>query len=197
MAQFEVIRDIGETVKALLKSSFEENGFTTVHLSIDKPKKDNIKNLPTVNAYLYHVAFAPNYKERTQNLVSTTEADGTIVEFYRAAPVYLYAHFLLNVWGNSPSEENLLLGLAIKTLADNPILTGEALEGASFYPDDRLNVYPNLQADYNDTLSFWRSLNEEIRPVVYYYIKFRIESDRESPPIRRVLGKEVAVLKPR
>ncbi len=193
MAQFEVIRDIGETVKTLLKDSFEGKGFTTVHTSIEKPKKDNIKNLPTVNAYLYHVSFAPTYKERTENLVSISEPDGQIKEYYQAAPLYLYAHILINVWGNSPSEENLLLGLAVKTFLDNPIVTGDDLKGASFYPDDRLNIYPNLETDYNDTLSFWRSLNEEVRPALYYYIKFRIESDRRSEPVRRVLGKDLAV----
>jgi hypothetical protein len=196
MAQFEVIRDIGDTVKEVLKDSFESNGFTTVHVSIDKPKKDNIKNLPTVNAYLYHVSFAPTYKERHENLVSRATEDGKIVEYYQAAPLYLFAHVIINVWGNSPSEENLLLGLAIKTMLDNPILTGDSLKGSSFYPDDRLNIYPNLQSDFNDTLSFWRSLNEEVRPAIYYHIKFRIESDRLSEPIRRVHGKDFAVNRP-
>ncbi len=193
MAQFEVIRDIGDTMKELLKNSFESNGFTTVHINIEKPKKDNIKNLPTVNAYLYHVSFSPNYKERVETLVSRSNKHGDIVEFYRAAPVYLYAHFLLNVWGNSPMEENLLLGLGIKTLIDHPILKDDQLKGSSFFPDDQLNIYPNLQADYNDTLSFWRSLNEEVRPAIYYHVKFRLESDRMSEPVHRVLGKDLAV----
>ncbi len=193
MAQFEVIRDIGDTIKEILKDSFETNGFTTVHISTEKPKKDNIKNLPTVNAYLYHVSFAPNYRERSENLVSEYTEDGGIIEFYKAAPVYFYAHLIINVWGNTPSEENLLMGLAIKTLLDIPMVTGEKLVGNAFYPDDQLNIYPNLQADYNDTLSFWRSLNEEVRPSMYYHIKFRIESDRVSRPIRRVLGKDFAV----
>jgi hypothetical protein len=193
MAQFEVIRDIGDTMKELLKNSFESNGFTTVSVNIDKPKKDNIKNLPTVNAYLYHVSFSPNYKERVETLVSRSNKNGEVVEYYRAAPVYLYAHFLLNVWGNSPMEENLLLGLGIKTLVDHPVLRDDQLKGSSFFPDDKLNIYPNLQADYNDTLSFWRSLNEEVRPAIYYQVKFRLESDRTSEPVHRVLGKDLAV----
>ena len=44
MSQFEVIKDIGETVKTLLEESFKAAGFTTVNISTDKPKKDNIKN---------------------------------------------------------------------------------------------------------------------------------------------------------
>ena len=79
MSQFEVIRDIGKTLEELLKNSFKDRGFTTVNVSTDKPKKDNIKNLPTVNCFLYHVGFAPGYKERTETLVSTQSKDGTIV----------------------------------------------------------------------------------------------------------------------
>lgn len=193
MSQFEVIKDIGETIKALLEHSFKKAGFTTVNISMDKPKKDNIKNLPTVNCYMYHLAFDQRYRERTQTLVSTYTKDGRIAEYYRDAPVHMLAHYIVSVWGNSPSEENLLTGLAVKTFLEHPILTEEWLKGDSFFPDDKINVYPNLQADYNDVLSFWRSLNEELRPAVYYYARFRIESDRRSPEIQRVTGKEVAL----
>ena len=65
------------------------------------------------------------------------------------------------------------------------------------FPDDQLNVYPNLQYDFNDVLSFWRSMNEELRPAVYYFVRFRIESDRKSPEIRRVTGRDLAVARPR
>lgn len=193
MSQFEVIKDIGETVKSLLEQSFKKAGFTTVNISVDKPKKDNIKNLPTVNCYLYHLAFDQRYRERTDTLVSQYMKDGRIVEYYRDAPVHMLAHYILSVWGNSPAEENLLTGLAVKTFLENPLLTGELLKGESFFPDDKLNVYPNLQTDYNDVISFWRSLNEELRPAIYYFVRFRIESDRRSSDVQRVVGKEFAV----
>ncbi len=193
MSQFEVIRDVGETLKELLKENFKASGFTTVSFSTDRPKKDNIKNLPMVDCYLYHVGFDPNYRERTESLVSTHDKQGNIVEFYRDAPVYLRAHFVISVWGNSPNEENLLLGLVVKTMLENSILTGTDLKGESFYPDDKINIYPNLQADHNDLMSIWRSMNEEMRPALFYYVRFRVESDRKSSEVRRVLTKEIAV----
>ena len=193
MSQFEVIRDINETLKELLKDSFKSKGFTTVTISTDRPKKDNIKNMPTVNCYLYHVGFHPGYKERTDNLVSSYDRQGNIVEYYQDAPVYLFAHFIVSVWGNSPGEESLLLGLAIKTFLEHPMLDHDTLKGDSFYPDDKLNVYPNLQADFNDTLSFWRSLNEELRPAVYYFVRFRIESDRKTSEVKRVVQKDLSL----
>ncbi|MBM4386662.1 MAG: DUF4255 domain-containing protein [Deltaproteobacteria bacterium] len=193
MSQFEVIKDIGETVKELLKNSFVKTGFTTVSVNIEKPKKDNIKNLPTVSAYMFNLAFAPGYKERTQHLVTTQTKDGKIVEYYQDAPLYMHANYIVSVFGNTPGEENLLIGLAVKTFLENPILEGDLLKGDSFFPDDKLNVYPNLQADFNDVLSFWRSLNEEVRPSLFYYVKFRIESDKKSDEIIRVTGREVSI----
>jgi hypothetical protein len=177
----------------LLEGSFEKCGFTTVNISVDRPKKDNIKNLPTVSCYMYHLSFDQRYRERSQSLVSTVTRDGKIVEYYRDAPVHMLAHYIVSVWGNSPSEENLLTGLAVKTFLEHPILTGDQLEGPSFFPDDKLNVYPYLQSDYNDVLGFWRSMNEELRPAVYYFVRFRIESDRKSDDLGRVTGKEIAV----
>ncbi len=193
MSQFEVIRDVGETLKDLLKETFKTNGFTTVSVSTDRPKKDNIKNLPMVNAFMFHLGFHGNYRERTESLVSTHDKQGNVVEFFRDAPVYMNAHFCISVWGNSPGEENLLLGLVVKTFLENTIITGEALRGDSFYPDDKLNIYPNLTSDHNDTMSFWRSMNEELRPALFYYIRFRVESDRRSNEVKRVIGREFAV----
>lgn len=196
MSQFEVVRDVGESLKELLKNSFKDAGFTTVTVSNDRPKKDNIKSLPTVNLYLYHLAYAPGFKERTDTLVTSYDKDGRLVEYYQDAPVYLNAQFIVSVFGNTPNEENLLLGLIVKTLLENPILFGEQLKGDSFFPDDQLNVFPNLQSDFNESVSFWRSLNEEIRPSLFYYVKFRVESDRRSSELTRVTGRDLAVHRP-
>jgi len=152
MSQFEVVRDIGESLKELLKESFKAAGFTTVTVSNDRPKKDNIKSLPTVNLFLYHLAYAPGYKERTDSLVTTYDKDGRLVEYYQDAPVYLHAQFIVSVFGNTPNEENLLLGLIVKTFLENPILFGAQLKGDSFFPDDKVNVFPNLQADFNESV---------------------------------------------
>ncbi len=193
MSQFEVIRDINETLKELLKESFKSAGFTTVTINTERPKKDNIKNMPTLSCYMYHLGFHPGYKERTDSLVSSYDREGNIVEYYQDAPVYMFAHFILSVWGNSPNEENLLMGLAVKTFLEHPLVKGDLLKGDSWYPDDNINIYPNLQADFNDTLSFWRSMNEELRPAVYYFVRFRIESDRKSSEIRKVTSKDFAI----
>ena len=192
MSQFNVISDITNTLQAVLEASFSESGFKTVTVTTDVPKKENIKSKPAVSCYMYHVGFAPNYKERSQHLVSTENKDGEIIEYFQDPPVYLYAHFITSVWGNNPSEESLLMGLVVKSFLENRLLDGEQLKGDSFYPDDHLNIYPNLESDYSDVLTFWRSMGEDVRPALHYYVKFRIESDKRSADVRRVGARQYA-----
>ena len=194
MSQFEVVRDITATMQKLLEREFKAAGFTTVTVSIDRPKKENIKSFPTLSCYLYHLSFHPGYyKERMDTLVTTYTKDGKIVEYYQDAPAYLFAHYIISVFGNSANEENLLLGLAVKVLLEHAIMKEDELSGPGFYPDDQINIYPNLASDYNDILAFWRSLSEEVRPSLQYMVKFRIESERKSKELKRVLGRELAV----
>lgn len=192
MSQFKVISDITNTLQAVLEASFAESGFKTVTVTTDVPKKENIKSKPAVSCYMYHVGFAPNYKERSQHLVSTENKDGEIIEYFQDPPVYLYAHFIASVWGNNPTEESLLMGLVVKSFLENRLLDGEQLKGESFYPDDHLNIYPNLESDYSDVLTFWRSMGEDVRPALHYYVKFRIESDKRSADVRRVGARQYA-----
>ena len=192
VSQFKVISDITTTLKSVLEESFVDAGFKTVSVVTDVPKKENIKNKPAVNCYMYHVGFAPNYKERSSHLVSTEDKDGKIIEYYQDPPVYLYAHYITSVWGNNPTEESLLMGLVIKSFLENRMISGDRLKGEAFYPDDKVNIYPNLESDYSDVLTFWRSMSEEVRPALYYYVKFRIESDKKSAEVRRVGARQYA-----
>lgn len=194
MSQFEVIKDITTTLKDLLEHEFRKVGFTTVNVSIDRPKKENIKSFPTVSCYLYHIAFHSGYyKERMDTLVTSHTKNGKVMEYYQDAPAYLFANYMISVFGNNSNEENLLLGLTIKVLLEHTIIKEDDLKGPGFDPDDQINVYPNLAADYNDILAFWRSLSEEVRPSLQYMVKFRIESERKSKELIRVTGRDFAV----
>lgn len=196
MSQFEVVRDIGESLKELLKAALKAAGFTTVTVTTDRPKKEKIKSLPAISCYMYHLNFTPGYKERTDHLVTTYTKDGRLVEYYQDAPAYLEAQYIVSVFGNNPDEENVLLGLVVKTFLENPILEGDMLKGGAFFPDEKLNIYPNFQADFNDLVSFWRSMSEEVRPSLFYHVKFRIESERRSAELVRVIGRDLAVQGP-
>ena len=193
MSQFEILHDVGETLRQVLKDALTAAGFGAVHVSTDRPKKDAITALPTVNLYLYHIAFAENYRERNESLVTTYDKDGRIVEFYQDAPATLDAHYAISAWGNAPAEETLLLGLVVKTLLEHPMLAGDALRGDAFHRDDKINVLPNLKADPNDLMAFWRALNEELRPTLFYLARFQIASERRSAAIQRVVKKTIHV----
>ena len=193
MKQYQVVAGISDTLGALLKDAFRKAGFPRVDINHEVPKRDNIRSKPCVTCYQYHLGFATNYRERTQQLVSSEDENGRLVTYYQDSPLYLYAHYLIATFGNTAREEALLVGLAVKTFLEHPIVTGDQLRGECFYPDDKLNIYPKIDGTYEDVLSFWRSLNEEVRPAVFYYTKFRIDSARTSQPMAEVTERQVTV----
>lgn len=186
MRQYKVVAGLTETLGHLLKTACKDAGFARVDISHEVPKSENIKSKPCISCYQYHLSFAPHYPERNQTLVTENDEQGKVVTYYKDAPLYLFAHYMVCVFGNSAKEEGLLMGLAMKTFLEHPLLTGAELKGEGFYPDDQIILYPHLQTEYEDVMSFWRSMNEEVRPVAMYQTKFRIESDRVSVPIRPV-----------
>lgn len=193
MSQFEVIKDIGETLRHLLSDALEIEGFRSVTVTNDKPKKENIKKLPGINLYLYHLGFAANYRERSETVMTTRSADGRMVDYYQDAPAYLMARYAVSTHGNSPAEEAILAGFCIKTLLENPVISGTQLKGKSFSLSDKIAIHPELDTNFNDTATLWRSLDEEIRPLLFYFVKFRIESQRRSKDVARVVERRVVM----
>ncbi len=193
MKQYQVICGITDTLGELLKTACRDAGFRRVEFTAEVPKGENLTSKPALGCYMYHLQFAPYYKERNQSLVTVEDDSGKLVNYYRDSPLYLFAHYLLTAYGKSAREENLLLGLAMKTFLENPMIEGADLKGDCFYPDDQINVFPRLDAEYEEVLSFWRSMNEEVRPTVYYYVKLRIESGRLVKPGPEVADRDVRV----
>jgi hypothetical protein len=187
MRQYSVINGITDTLTSLLADALKREGFRRVNLSAEIPKGENIKAKPSVFCYMHHIGFAnQQYRERNQSLVTTHDDAGNVISYYQDAPLYLFANYLLTVFGTTSREENLLLGLTMKTFLEHPVLTGEMLKGNCFVEDDRLNIAVKHQTEYEEVLSFWRSINEEVRPTVMYHVRFRLESERTSKPLQIV-----------
>ena len=76
MSQYEVIRDVEESIKDLLKKRFEAAGFKSVHFYSDIPTTEKIKKLPAVSLYLYSVCSDERYREREEYLATEAGPDG-------------------------------------------------------------------------------------------------------------------------
>jgi hypothetical protein len=72
----------------------------------------------------------------------------------------------MSAWAQTPEDEQLLLGLIIRTVMENPEITRERLKGQSFEDDFRLNVLMSARLDEGTLARFWGSLNQPVRPAV-------------------------------
>lgn len=79
-----------------------------------------------VSLYLYRVSVSAN-----RNLPWRIGADG---RRYRP-PIPIDAHFLLTAWAGDPIKQQRMLGFAIRTLEDTPILPAGVLNQHSPEPD--------------------------------------------------------------
>jgi hypothetical protein len=72
----------------------------------------------------------------------------------------------MSAWAQTPEDEQLLLGLIIRTMMENPELTREKLKGQSFEDDFKLNILLSARLDEGTLARFWGSLNQPVRPAV-------------------------------
>ena len=178
MSQYEVIRDVAESTKELLKSRFEQAGFKSVHFYTDIPTTEKIKKLPGVSLYLYNVASDERYREREQYLVSEAAEDGSIHEFYQDAPLPLHLHFALSTFAETTQEEQILLGFAAKILLEHPTMKDELLRGNSWEDGDRFSIMLRHDTSFDEVNALWRGIGEHIRPTLFYWIPIILVSDR-------------------
>ena len=99
-------------------------------------------------------------------LVEVPQDDGTIKEFFRRRRLWVRLDYLLSAWAQTPEDEQLLLGLIIRTVMENPELTRDKLKGQSFEDDFKLNILMSARLDEGTLARFWGSLNQPVRPAV-------------------------------
>lgn len=186
MNQYEIIRDVEESLKELLKKKFEDAGFKSVHFYTDIPTTEKIKKLPAVSLYLYNINSDERYREREQVLVSETDGEGNFVEYYQDSPLPLHINFALSSFAETPQEEHILLGFAMKVLLECPRMEGELLKGNSFKEGESFAIMLRHDTTFDEVNALWRGIGEHIRPTAFYWVPIMLESERKSSYIKKV-----------
>jgi hypothetical protein len=140
-----------------------------VHIVEQAPKPDAIEGkLPAVSVYLYQISIDPEGYDSTpyNELVEVPQDDGTIKEFFRRRRLWVRLDYLMSAWAQTPEDEQLLLGLIIRTVMENPAMPREKLKGSSFEDDFTLNMLLSARLDEGTLARFWGSLNQPVRPAV-------------------------------
>jgi uncharacterized protein DUF4255 len=167
--QHHIIKETSETLSRLLQDEFKRNGYKRVHIVEQAPKPDAIEGkLPAVSVYLYQMSIDPEGTSSTPHaeIVEVQQDDGSLKEFFRARRMWVRLDYLMSAWAQTPEDEQLLLGLIIRTVMENPEVPKEKMKGQSFEDDFRLNLLLSARLDEGTLARFWGSLNQPVRPAI-------------------------------
>ncbi len=167
--QHHIIKETSESLSRLLLDEFKRNGYKRVHIVEQAPKPDAIEGkLPAVSMYLYQMSIDPEGYDNTPHseLVEVVQDDGTVKEYFRRRRLWVRLDYLVSAWAQTPEDEQLLLGLIIRTIMENPEIGRDRLRGASFEDDFKLYMLMSSRLDEGTLSRFWGSLNQPVRPAI-------------------------------
>lgn len=196
-SQHQIIKEATDTFVQYLKDEYKDHGYKRIHVIVEAPKPDAIEGkLPAVCVYLYQIG--PDWEgvglgNEFTDVKRVRTPEGKIIEVRQSAPTYVRLDYLISTWAQTPEDEQLLLGLAVKCLNDTHVLNGDRLKGTTFPSGFDLPVSLAGRLDEGTLARFWGSLNQPIRPAINMWTIVPILSDRETPFKRveeRVIGYE-------
>jgi hypothetical protein len=169
--QHHIIKETSDSISRLLQDEFKRNGYKRVHIIDQPPKPDAVEGkLPAVSLYLYQIALDPYAEDGNivEEIVEVAQPDGSLKEFTRRRRLWIRLDYLISAWAQTPEDEQLLVGLIIRTVMDNRVLEGEALKGASFQFEEEFKMPFQLASrlDEGTLARFWGSLSQPVRPAI-------------------------------
>ena len=192
--QHHIIKEAGDTLGALLQTIFKENGYKRVHLVVAAPKQEAVEGkLPAVCVYLYNLTLDEEgiSSNRTAEWIEQViGADGQPAEVSRPMPLWVRLDYLVSTWAQTPEEEQLLMGGAIKGLIEHPTVRGTDLKGESFKEEQYLPISMSQKLDEGVLSRFWASLNQPMKPAIQVWTTVPIFPAGETT-IKRVQEKDV------
>lgn len=170
VAQHHIIKEASDSIGQLLQAVFRENGYKRVHLVVAAPKSEAIEGkLPAVCVYLYNVSLDEEGlgNNRTGQIIEQVIGDdGKPHEISRPMPLWVRLDYLVSTWAQTPEEEQLLMGAAIKAVVEHPTVQGLDLKGEALKSEEYLPLYFSQKLDEGVLSRFWASLNQPMKPAV-------------------------------
>ncbi|MCE9577635.1 MAG: DUF4255 domain-containing protein [Deltaproteobacteria bacterium] len=181
--QHHIIKETSDSISRLLQDEFKRNGYKRVHIIDSAPKPEAVEGkLPAVSVYLYQISIDPEGTDYTpeSEIVEVVQDDGTVKEFMRQVRMHVRLDYLISAWAQTPEDEQLLLGLLIRTVLENPSLPRDRLRGATFEEDFDLPFIMQTRLDEGTLARFWGSLNQPVRPAVQAWTQIPIIPEKLS-----------------
>ncbi len=192
--QHHIIKETSDSLSRLLQEEFKAAGYKRVHIVDEAPKPDAVEGkLPAVSVYLYQVSLDSEGVDGNvyRELVVEEKADGKIEEFFRRRRLWIRLDYLISTWAQTPEDEQLLIGLAIRAIMENPSIPRSRLRGDSFDDDFELAVLLSSRLDEGTLARFWGSLSQPVRPAIQAWTTVPIVPTKLEP-FRRVEERRLA-----
>jgi hypothetical protein len=179
MATFQAIGSVAEAVARLLSQAWQPSLLNGIGLQFDVYQgKDFSSPMDAgVSVFVYQVAV-----NKVQRTLPPAEAG------YRR-PLPVDVSMLLTAWAQDASAEHDVLGWAMRTIDDNPILSPGFLNAAIpgvFRPDETVELVPG-ELTNDEVFQLWQVLPNSLQLSVPYVARVvRIESQlssAENPPV--------------
>lgn len=167
--QHHIIKETTESLSKLLLDELKRSGYKRVHIVEVAPKPDAIEGkMPAVSVYLHQISIDPEGYDSTPHseLIEVAQPDGTIKEFARRRRLWVRLDYLISAWANTPEDEQLLLGLIIRTIMENAEMGRDKLKGESFEDGFRINFLMSTKLDDTTMVHFWSGLHQPVRPAI-------------------------------
>ncbi|GAB95333.1 hypothetical protein BJY21_003245 [Kineosphaera limosa] len=179
MATFQAIGAVAEAVRRLLEQSWVHTpGGLQPQFAVYNGAAFSTPMATGISVFVYQVAI-----DATQRTLPAAGPDQR-----RPLPVVVY--LLLTAWAPSAASEHALLGFAMRTFADQPVLSSGFLNAAMpgvFREDETVEVLAG-QLSNDEVFQLWQALPGSLQLSVPYQAKVvRIESATDvpvGPPVR-------------
>jgi hypothetical protein len=188
MAGYPAIATMSEAVLGLLRNASAGGEFDGVELAHYGSANFQSPMTLGLSLYLYRISVSAN-----RNRPWRLGADG---RRYRPS-LPLDAHFLLTAWAEDPIKQQRMLGFAIRTLEDTPILPAGILnqyapEPDVFRPDETVELVFEA-VSVQDASYIWEVAQTKEQPSATYVARMiELESTTAEDDAARVQERELA-----
>jgi hypothetical protein len=170
-----MLADLDETLRSLLKTELDGQGFDGVDIAFDAPSRDWSGQLsqPTVNLFLYDVREAPDRRPVDWD-------EGVSPNGRRAMtrpPMIVEASYAVTAWTQDVQDEHRLLSQVLQIFFAYPQLPVDALEGRLRDLAERFPLSGSIaQPKADGKADFWSAVGGQYKPSLDYVVHMACES---------------------
>lgn len=184
MSSHNVIRDVSETLRMLLKNELNQIGTSGIDVTVNAPQRVSISSGHLLNLYLYQVVEDPYAKNRGPL------SRGSSVQ--QRAPLSLDLFYMVTPYVPSNQDaldEHIILGDAMRVLYDHPVIGDSLLQGDLRGSGANFCVVL-CRLSLEEQTRIWNALQLSYRLSVCYESRISLVDSSEQWDANRVLTQE-------